>query len=200
MDTSINKVKFEHKIILDLVEAGSSVLDLGCGDGELLGLLINKKNVKAQGIEIDEKAIYSCVEKGLSVFHGDLDSGLADYADGTFDYVILDQTMQELRHPDTVLDRSLRVGRRVIVVFPNFAYYKGRFQLFLKGRVPVTPSLPHTWYDTPNLHFLSFFDFIDYCKKRNITIEKSIFLSGEKIIKFLPNLRAGVGIFVIRKA
>jgi methionine biosynthesis protein MetW len=187
----------EYKAILKWIRQGSSVLDLGCGDGTLLSLLIREKHVKAQGIEIDDKAIYQCVAKGLSVFHEDIDRGLSDYSDESFDYVILNQTFQEVKQPEIVLQEALRVGRRVIVGFPNFAQYQARFQIFFRGRTPVTPSLPYEWHDTPNLHFLSISDFIVYCRWRDIKIEDAVFMGKSGIIKILPNLCALVAIFLI---
>jgi methionine biosynthesis protein MetW len=187
----------EYKAIIRWIRQGSSVLDLGCGDGALLSLLIREKHVKAQGIEIDDKAIYQCVAKGLSVFHEDIDRGLSDYSDESFDYVILNQTFQEVKQPDIVLQEALRVGRRVIVGFPNFAHYQARFQIFFRGRTPVTPSLPYEWHDTPNLHFLSISDFIAYCRQREFKIEDSVFMGKSGVIKILPNLLALVAIFLI---
>jgi methionine biosynthesis protein MetW len=199
MSIQINGITFEHKLIAELIKPNSTVLDLGCGDGELLAYLGKSKQINGQGIEIDEQTIYKCVARGLSVFHGDLDSGLSDYGDKSFDYVILDQTMQQVRHPDTVLQEALRVGKEVIVGFPNFVYYRARWQLAFLGKVPVTPALPFEWHDTPNLHFLSLLDFQDYCRKRKIKIIKNIFIAGNNTIKLLPNLRAETGIFLINK-
>ncbi|MFA6079770.1 MAG: methionine biosynthesis protein MetW, partial [Candidatus Omnitrophota bacterium] len=171
MDETNGVVRPDHKLILELVPEGSSVLDLGCGEGDLLELLVKEKNVKARGIEIDEQAIYKCVAKGLSVFHGDIDSGLSEYRDGSFDLVILNQSLQQIRHLDLVLQDALRVGKKVIVGFPNFAYFRARLRLGLKGKVPVTKSLPYNWYDTPNLHFFSIADFLDYCREKGIRVE-----------------------------
>ncbi len=187
----------EYKAILEWMKRGASVLDLGCGDGELLVLLVREKSVKAQGIEIDEQAIFQCVAKGLSVFHEDIDNGLSGYADKTFDYVILNQSFQEVKNPDIVLEEALRVGREVIVGFPNFAHYLARFQIFFKGKTPVTPSLPYAWYDTPNLHFLSVSDFIEYCRKKDIKIRKSFFIRRNRRAVIFPNLFAQTGIFLI---
>jgi methionine biosynthesis protein MetW len=193
-------VKPEYKIITQLVESGSSVLDLGCGDGELLSVLIKEKNIsKAQGIEIDEQAIYKCVARGVSVFHGDIDSGLAEYEDNSFDYVILNQSFQQVKKPDVVLGEALRVGREVIVGFPNFAHLIARYHLAFRGKAPVTRSLPFQWYDTPNLHFLSIADFITYCRQRRIQIKKAYFLGNNKPVKIFPNLLALLGIFLITK-
>jgi len=192
-------VKLEHRMILTLVQPGSSVLDLGCGDGELLSLLSRERKARVRGIEIDEQAIYKCVAKGLSVVHGDIDTGLSDYGDRFFDYVIFDQSLEEVRNPDRVINEALRVGRNVIVAFPNFAHYSARLRIFFFGRTPITRSLPYEWHDTPNLHFLSILDFINYCWIRNIIIKNSVFIGSERIVKTLPNLRAEVGIFLITK-
>ena len=189
--------KLEYRIILDWVEQSSSVLDLGCGDGELMTLLVQEKHVRAQGIEISEQAIYECVARGLSVFQQDIDTGLAEYVDKSFDYVILSQTLQQVKKPDFVLKEALRVGKQTIVSFQNFVYYPARFQIFFKGRVPVTPSLPHEWYETPNLHFLSISDFIEYCTRRKITIKDSVFIRKNKRLRVFPNFFAEIGVFLI---
>lgn len=194
-----DNIKLEYRKIIDMIQPKSSVLDLGCGDGELLWLLAQEKQIRGQGIEIDEQAVYKCVEKGLSVFHGDIDAGLSEYGDKLFDYVILNQSFQQVKDPETVLDETLRVGKQAIVGFPNFVYYKARFQLFFNGRTPVTPSLPYQWYNTPNSHFLSISDFIEFCQKKDIKILDSVFVSENKQVSFLPNLLAQIGIFLITK-
>jgi len=186
----------EHEVVLEWVEKGSTVLDLGCGTGDLLEALVKQNGVKAQGIEIDEQAIYACVAKGLSVIHQDIETGLSEYLDKSFDYVILAGSLQQVKKPDSVLKEAFRVGKRVIVSFPNFGNYKVRFQILFGGKVPVTPSLPFEWYDTPNLHFLSILNFIEYCQKRNVRIERSAFLGAGRV-NFLPNFRADTGMFLL---
>jgi methionine biosynthesis protein MetW len=197
MSTASNGISLDHKIITDIIGQSSTVLDLGCGDGELLAILVREKNVKAQGIEIDDKAIFDCVARGLSVFHDDIDSGLSDYEDKSFDFVILNQSFQQVKKPDAVLKEALRVGKKVIIGIPNFAHINARFQIFFKGRTPVTGALPYEWHDTPNLHFLSILDFINYCKRRNITIEGAYYVGSRRKVALFPNLFAQTGIFVI---
>jgi methionine biosynthesis protein MetW len=193
----MEEISPDYRVILEIIDPLSTVLDLGCGNGDLLSMLVREKGIKAQGIEIDDKAIFECVAKGLSVYQDDIDTGLPEYGDKSFDFVILNQSIQQVKKPDNVLKEALRVGKKVIVGIPNFAHIKARSQIFFRGRVPVTPSLPYEWHDTPNLHFLSLLDFIDYCRKRKIRIERSIFLGSDGRINFLPNLFARTGIFVI---
>jgi methionine biosynthesis protein MetW len=194
---STNEV--ENRVIASWIDSGAYVLDLGCGDGKLLSLLVAEKQVRAQGIEISEQAIHSCVAAGLSVLQEDIDTGLSDYGDQSFDYVILNQTFQQVKKPDFVLQEALRVGKRTIVGFPNFLYYPARFQMFFRGKVPLTSSLPYEWYNTPNLHFLSIADFKEYCKKHTIRIEQSAFITKNQQVRFLPNLCAENGLFLLSK-
>lgn len=192
-------LRLDHKLIGEMIKANSMVLDMGCGDGDLLEYLTQEKNVKGSGVEINEEAIYKCVEKGLSVSHGDIDSGLKEYPDSLFDYVIFNQTMQQVQRPAEAIMEALRIGKKVIIGFPNFCSLGARMQILLKGRVPVTASLPYTWYDTPNLHFLSIKDFIVFCREQTMTVEKKVFLSKKGTIKFMPNLFALNAIFQISK-
>ncbi len=190
-------IRLDYRIIYQIIEPEARVLDLGCGSGELLFFLAKEKNAKVSGIELSEVAIYKCVEKGLSVFHGDIDSGLSEYPDKSFDYVILNQSMQELKKADFVIKEALRVGRKVIVGFPNFAYFKARFMLFFRGKAPITASLPYRWYNTPNLHFLSISDFKYFCWEEKIKVLNNYYLGRNKTVKFWPNLLALNAIFVI---
>jgi methionine biosynthesis protein MetW len=192
-------MRLDYRVIADWVRPGASVLDLGCGDGELLSILVTEKGVRANGIEIDEQAIYKCVEKGLSVVHEDIEEGLSGYPDESFDYVIMNGSIQQVKKPDTVFREALRVGKELIVGFPNFSHYSTRLQILFSGKVPITPSLPYQWYDTPNLHFLSISDFRDYCRLRGLKVEASAFLSKDRRVGLLPNLFADQGLFLLSK-
>ncbi len=190
-------LRLDYQVILQWLGPGSSVLDLGCGDGELLDLLVRERGARAQGVEINEQAIYQCVARGLSVFHEDIDDGLTGYGERSFDFVILNQSLQQVKKLDIVLQEALRVGRQVIVGFPNFAHYRARSQIFFLGKTPVTPALPFQWHDTPNLHFLSILDFISYCRKRKISIDKTAWIGRTRRVTVLPNLFAMTGIFLV---
>ena len=197
MESHPSPLRPDQQSILEIVAPGSTVLDLGCGTGELLASLVAQKQVKGQGIEIDDDAIFACVKKGLNVFHDDIDRGLSEYHDHSFDYVILNQTFQQVKKPDDVLKEAMRVGRKVIVGFPNFANLTTRIALGIRGRTPVTSSLPYDWHDTPNLHFFSILDFTDYCRKRNIAIERGIFFNTRGQVRLFPNLRAETAVLVL---
>lgn len=193
-----------YDLIANLVETGSSVLDLGCGDGTLLRKLIDEKNVKGKGIEINQDNVIKSIHKGLSVIQGDIDEGLADFSDGEVDYVVLNQTLQSAQKPDYVINEMLRVGKYGIVSFPNFAYWRIRMYLLLKGKMPKSQMLPFEWYDTPNIHLLTVKDFFDYCEQRNIKITKSILTRRGKVIrsnlkKVFADIFAEEVIFVIQK-
>jgi methionine biosynthesis protein MetW len=190
-------LRLDYQVVLRWVGPGSSVLDLGCGDGELLDLLVRERRARAQGIEINEQAIYHCVARGLSVFHEDIDNGLTGYGERSFDFVILNQSLQQVKKLDVVLQEALRVGRQVIVGFPNFAHYRARSQMFFLGKTPVTPALPFQWHDSPNLHFLSILDFISYCHERKISIDKTAWIGKARRVTVLPNLFAMTGIFLV---
>lgn len=192
-------ITLDHRMIYSIVEQGSRVLDLGCGEGELLYPLVRDKQVRAQGIELDDKAIQGCVKKGLSVFHDDIENSLREFPDHSFDYVILNQSMQEVKKVDDVIQEALRIGHQVVVGFPNFAYIKSRFMLFFRGKAPVTGSLPHLWFDTPNVRFLSITDFKRFCEEKNIRIVEAHYLGENEKIRFWPNLLASNAIFVLTR-
>jgi methionine biosynthesis protein MetW len=191
--------KIDHQIICSMIKDGASVLDLGCGNGDLMSLLVREKNASVQGIELDDTAVRQCIEKGLMVFQGDIESGLTDFPDQSFDDVILNQSMQEVRKVDLVIQESLRIGKRVIVGFPNFAHFYPRWMLFFRGKTPVTKSLPYFWYETPNVRFLSIGDFEDFCRKKHLRILSAVYLGRDNIIRCWPNLFAQNAIFVLAK-
>jgi methionine biosynthesis protein MetW len=153
-------LRSDYRLVSDMVRPGTRVLDVGCGDGELLAFLARHKQVDARGIEISREGVAACVAKGLAVIQGDADTDLADYPDDCFDYVILSQTIQATRNPKTVLEQMLRIGRNAIVSFPNFGHWRIRTHLMFNGRMPVTENLPDSWYDTPNIHFCTIRDFV----------------------------------------
>lgn len=194
-----NIKRLDHKVIIELIEPGTRVLDLGCGDGTLLSYLIDNKQCHATGIEINEKAIYTCVEKGLTVSHDDFDSGIADFSDKRFDYVILNESLQELLKPQEVIMQALRVGKKIIVGIPNFCTLTARCQIFFHGRVPVTSELPYQWYNTPNLRFLSLKDFRQFCLSNNIKILKEVGITKTSKVPLFPNLFAQIGIYLLEK-
>jgi methionine biosynthesis protein MetW len=196
----------ENKLIISLIEEGTRVVDLGCGEGDLLLALKVLKGVRAEGIELSEASIQACVAKGLfSVQHGDLDEGLADYPDKSVDYVISTNTIQVLHRPMVLIREMARVGKRCIVSFPNFAHWPVRVQLLLKGRMPKTGKLPYEWYETLNIHLTTIRDFRDFCRKAGLRVLREIPLrtstSGKCTdVTFLPNLRADTAIFVLEEA
>jgi methionine biosynthesis protein MetW len=199
MEQDAQRLRLDQRCIVEIIAPGASVLDLGCGEGELLAALAAEKRVRGQGIEIDDAAILRCVTKGLNVFHDDIDRGLSEYEDRSFDFVIINQTFQQVKKPDEVLKEALRVASKVIVGFPNFATLATRFQLGVRGRTPVTPSLPYEWHDTPNIHFLSIHDFIVYCRERGIRIERAFYFNAKRRIRTLPNVFAHLGVFLVTK-
>jgi methionine biosynthesis protein MetW len=189
----------DYEIIADIITPGARVLDLGCGDGELLSLLKQKKNCRGTGIEISPGEVLKCMERGVAVSQGSIDVDLDVYEDKRFDYVILNESLQQVLNIEKVIDDSLRVARKVIVGIPNFCNARARVQIFFMGQVPVTESLPYKWYNTPNLRFLSLKDFRDFCTEKQIRIEMNRCLAGGREVRFLTNLLADVGMFVLAR-
>ncbi|HEY8163118.1 MAG TPA: methionine biosynthesis protein MetW [Methylocystis sp.] len=164
--------RLDHQLIADMVDRSARVLDVGCGDGALLQLLAQEKNVDGRGVELSQRGVNECVAKGLSVIQGDADTDLADYPDDGFDYVILSQTLQATRRPRDALRNMLRIGRRAIVSFPNFGYWRVRAQLAFRGRMPVTGNLAYNWHDTPNIHLCTIRDFVELVDDLGARIER----------------------------
>lgn len=188
--------------IAEIVTPGASVLDIGCGDGELLELLVKKKGVRARGIDIREEAVLSCIRKGIPAVHGDLEQELEHCRDGMFDFVLLSRTLQVVPRPDYVLNRIVRIGRQAIVAFPNFAHFRIRFSLFFRARMPKSETLPFEWYDTPNIHNLTISDFHRFCRKHGIEILKARYFgrnAEKQSLGYFPNFFAKEALFVIKK-
>jgi methionine biosynthesis protein MetW len=165
-------------LVADMVAHGAKVLDVGCGDGELLRLLAETRNVDGRGIELSREGVNECVAKGLAVVQGDADTDLADYPNDGFDYVILSQTLQATHRPRMVLEHMLRIGRHAVVSFPNFGHWRIRLQVGLGGRMPTTENLPYAWWDTPNIHFCTIKDFRDLCRVAGAKIERAVALNA----------------------
>ncbi len=187
----------DYAIIGEIVEPRSKVLDLGCGEGELLQWLAENKGVDARGVEISGPKVQRAIARGVSVYQCDIDEGLADYPEATFDYVILSQTLQETRHPRQVLREMLRVGRRAIVAFPNFGHWRVRASMLVSGRAPRTKLFPYAWYDSPNIHFLTVHDFEELVAQEGLVVERRYFLSGHRKVSLAPNLLAEVAVYLV---
>ncbi|NIA17559.1 MAG: methionine biosynthesis protein MetW [Planctomycetes bacterium] len=191
-------IRVDYEAIESLIDSDSTVLDIGCGDGQLMSNLMADRNIRAQGIESDQNFVLDCVRRRVPVIQHDIEEGLGNYADKSYDYVLLSQTVQTIKNPEKVFNELLRVGRKVIVSFPNFANWRCRSQLFFGGRVPVTKQLPFSWYDTPNIHCLSLKDFDSFCKSLGVTIEKKIPLIKTRLnpVRIMPNLLAEQVIYI----
>ena len=198
-------MKTEFKLIADLIETNTRVLDVGCGDGTLMEFLKNNKEIDIRGIEISKSNVQQCIGKGLTVIEGDAEQDLSQFPDRSFDFVILSQTLQAFLNPEKVISELLRVGKKAIVTIPNFGYWKVRLHLLMKGTMPVTRTLPDEWYNTPNLHMCTIKDFFSFCENRKINLYKSIALQNLKSSKItntnlaLKNLTAVLGIFLIER-
>lgn len=195
--TSSLETRPDFKIIAEIIQPGTRVLDLGCGEGLLLAWLAANKKVLARGVEIEAQNVRKAIARGVSAYQGDIDEGLADYPDKAFDYVILSQTLQETRAPLRVLTEMLRVGRKAIISFPNFGHWTVRAAMVFSGQAPKTDLFPYDWYNSPNIHFLSINDFEDLCRKNGFPIERRYFLSGSKKVSWLPNLRGQTAVFLV---
>ncbi len=189
--------RVDYDMIVSLVDRSSRVLDVGCGDGELLTQLIRKKQVNGMGLELAQGNVVACVRRGISVIHADIDKGLSGLPDESFDYVILSMTLQVIEKPEEAIREMLRVGRRGIISFPNFGYWRVRAKALFTGQAPVTRSLPYSWYESPNRHMLSIKDFRDFCREQNFHIEQEIPLMSTGQRRLLPNLLADEALFVI---
>ncbi|UCE98695.1 MAG: homoserine O-acetyltransferase [Planctomycetota bacterium] len=195
------RTRVDYELIESIIEPNSTVLDIGCGDGELLANLAADKNIEGKGIEVQQDLVLSCVRRGLSIIQRDVERGLKDYTDKSVDYVILSQTVQTVKNPEKVFKELLRVGKKVIVSFPNFAHWRCRVQLLLGGMAPVTRQLPFSWYDSPNIHFLSLKDFDRFCKKLGVEVEKRIPLGKRRLgpVRFASNLFSEQVVYVTSK-
>ncbi len=183
-----NPNRLDLKLISGLIPVNSSVLDLGCGSGALLQHLIEEKNVYGQGVEIDDQSIYRCISRGVPVMHADIDEGVLDFPDQSFDYVILSITIQVVKRPDVLIKEMLRVGKTIIISVPNFGYWKVRLFLLFTGRMPKTKALPYEWYNTPNIHLTTIRDFKDFCKANKILIKKQINILRQRKNRLATNL------------
>jgi methionine biosynthesis protein MetW len=196
-------MKNEFKIIANLLPVQSRVLDVGCGDGTLIEVLIKQKGIDARGIELEESKVKQCISKGLSVIQGNAETELGQFPDKAFDFVVLSQTLQAFYQPENVLNELLRIGKKVIISIPNFGYWRVRTSLLFFGKMPVTKSLPNSWYNTPNLHMCSIKDFYQLCGKKKIKMDKIIGINNEKISSInrvnleMKNLLSEIGIFLI---
>ena len=189
----------DYAIIGELVEPQTRVLDLGCGEGELLAWLKENKQVDARGVEMTGARVQKAIARGVSVYQGDLESALDDYPEHAFDYAILSQTLQETRDPLHVLKGMLRIANRAIVAFPNFGHWRVRLSHLWSGRAPQTELFPHDWYNSPNIHFLTVLDFEALVEKQNWRVERRIFLSSNHEVRLFPNLTAEVAVFLVSR-
>ena len=197
-DQPSNRTEIDRWIV-DHVAPETRVLDIGCSEGDLLARLVTERGVRGTGIELSEARAAKAIQRGLSVHHGDAEEGLTHYADGSFDSVVISLTIQETSNPRRLLQEAFRVGKQVIVVFPNFGHWRARCQLALGGRAPVTPSLPETWYGSPNRHFFTISDWEAFCAREGWAAADRGFLAAGRRVACWPNLRAEVAMYVLEK-
>ncbi len=198
MNPSIIRSRPDFAAIATWIPPGSSVLDLGCGDGSLLRYLREARQVRGYGVEISDLDVAACVANDINVIQNDLDSGLADFETNSFDFVILSQTLQATRHTEALMKEILRVGREGIVSFPNFGYWRNRLQIVL-GRMPVSDVLPYQWYDTPNVHLCTLNDFEDLCATHQVRILGRHVITGGSNVSFMPNLRGSMAVYRFKR-
>ena len=200
----MNNLRKDLNLIANLIEDNSKIIDIGCGDGELLDFLNKNKNAKIQGLEIDQKKVNKCVAKGLSVIQGDADKDLSLYPEKSFEYVILSQTIQATLEPKKILSELTRIGEKVIVSIPNFGFWKVRLDLLFKGKMPITRKLNSTWFDTDNIHLCTILDFLELCDQLNLTVKQTVTITSKKQKKFTgkpsikENIFAEEAIFLIQ--
>jgi methionine biosynthesis protein MetW len=196
------KLRLDYELIEALIPDGAKVLDLGCGDGQLLADLTEFKGCEGRGIELDEGAVLECIQRGVAVYHGDMVEGMECYRAGHFDVVILSQTLQQTMDPPRVIREMLRVGRKAIISFPNFGHWGVRLQLLWTGRMPRSHALPHHWYNTPNVHLCTVKDFEEFCEREKLEIVEEIFLTPRyrHTSGLMANWRAGLAIFQLQRA
>jgi methionine biosynthesis protein MetW len=188
----------EYTAIADAIPPHSKILDLGCGGGNLMEYLVNKKSVNAQGLEIDQECVYECVGKGLTVFQSDIETGLDAYPDDSFDFIIMFNSLQQIKNIDAVIKQCFRIGRNLIIAFPNFGQMRSRLDMLI-GQTPITKHLPYRWYNSPNIRFLTIKDFRNFCKHRDYKILHSFFFTLNKQIHFMANLFAYTAVFMVGK-
>jgi methionine biosynthesis protein MetW len=198
-------MKNEFRVIADLIEKDTRVLDVGCADGTLMKFLKDNKNIDIRGLELSKNKVQECIAKGLTVIEGNAEKDLKQFPEKSFDYVVLSQTLQAFLNPELVISELLRVGKKAIVTIPNFGYWRVRLHLLTKGTMPITKTLPDEWYNTPNLHMCTIKDFVFFVKSRNLKIFKSLALNGQNVSLInnknlgIKNLFADLGIFLIEK-
>jgi methionine biosynthesis protein MetW len=203
MKSKDSEIRFDLQVIASLIEPGSKVLGLGCGEGELLHFLKKNKRATCTGIERNEDRVAKCIEKGLTVLQGDINEEVLDYPDNAFDYVILSQTLQQIYEPGELVRTMLRIGRKGVVSFPNFSHWNVRLQLLITGRAPLTKQLPYEWHNTPNIRVISVEDFRRFSRETGFSILREVAMNTDhhektgNIIKFFANLRATYGVFLI---